>query len=56
MPVMKLAIMQPYFFPYLGYWQLFHYADAFMVFDGTVMTGASLMGSTTICAVRATVL
>lgn len=30
---MKLAIMQPYFFPYLGYWQLFSYADAFVVFD-----------------------
>ncbi len=30
---MKLAIMQPYFFPYLGYWQLFHYADTFLVFD-----------------------
>lgn len=30
---MKLAIMQPYFFPYLGYWQLFQYADTFLVFD-----------------------
>lgn len=30
---MKLAIMQPYFFPYLGYWQLFHAADCFVLFD-----------------------
>lgn len=32
---MKLAIMQPYFFPYLGYWQLLQYADMFLVFDDT---------------------
>ncbi len=25
--------MQPYFFPYLGYWQLIHAADTFMLFD-----------------------
>ncbi len=30
---MKLAIMQPYFFPYLGYWQLLHAADCFVLFD-----------------------
>jgi hypothetical protein len=30
---MKLAIMQPYFFPYIGYWQLFHVADRFVVYD-----------------------
>lgn len=30
---MKLAIMQPYFFPYLGYWQLVHAVDKFVVYD-----------------------
>ena len=30
---MKLAIMQPYFFPYIGYWQLIHAADCFVSFD-----------------------
>jgi hypothetical protein len=29
----KLAIMQPYFFPYIGYWQLIHAADIFVLFD-----------------------
>lgn len=29
----KLAIMQPYFFPYVGYFSLMHYADAFILFD-----------------------
>ncbi len=30
---MKAGIMQPYFFPYIGYWQLIHAADIFVVFD-----------------------
>lgn len=30
---MKLAIMQPYFFPYLGYFQLIHAVDKFVIFD-----------------------
>ncbi len=30
---MKLGIMQPYFFPYLGYWQLIHAVDTFVVYD-----------------------
>jgi hypothetical protein len=29
----SLAIMQPYFFPYLGYWQLIHAADRFVIYD-----------------------
>jgi hypothetical protein len=30
---MKLAIMQPYFFPYIGYFQLIHAVDAFVLLD-----------------------
>lgn len=30
---MKLAIMQPYFFPYLGYWQMFNAVDKFVFLD-----------------------
>jgi len=30
---MKLAIMQPYLFPYIGYWQLLNIADEWVFFD-----------------------
>lgn len=30
---MKLVIMQPYLFPYLGYWQMVANADVFVVYD-----------------------
>lgn len=30
---MKIGIMQPYFFPYIGYWQLMNYVDEYIVFD-----------------------
>lgn len=30
---MRLAIMQPYFFPYLGYFDLIHAVDHFVVYD-----------------------
>ncbi len=30
---MKIAIMQPYFFPYIGYWQLVNEVDKFVIFD-----------------------
>lgn len=30
---MKLGIMQPYFFPYIGYFSLIDYADKWIVFD-----------------------
>ena len=30
---MKLAIMQPYFMPYIGYFQLIHAADKFIMYD-----------------------
>jgi hypothetical protein len=30
---MKLAVMQPYFFPYIGYWQLIHAVNRFVIYD-----------------------
>ncbi len=30
---MKIVIMQPYLFPYIGYWQLINAADAFVILD-----------------------
>lgn len=30
---MTLAIMQPYLFPYIGYWQLIKAVDTFVIFD-----------------------
>lgn len=30
---MKLGIMQPYFFPYIGYWQLMNIVDKFVIYD-----------------------
>lgn len=30
---MKVGIMQPYFFPYLGYWQLINAVDKYVVYD-----------------------
>jgi hypothetical protein len=30
---MRLAVMQPYFFPYIGYMQLIHTVDRFVVYD-----------------------
>ncbi len=31
--MMKLGIMQPYFFPYIGYWQLMNAVDRYVIFD-----------------------
>ena len=30
---MRIAVMQPYFFPYVGYWQLLNLVDVFVIFD-----------------------
>ena len=30
---MKIGIMQPYFFPYIGYWQLLNAVDKYVVYD-----------------------
>ncbi len=35
---MKIAIMQPYFFPYIGYFQLIAAADVFIVYDNIQYT------------------
>lgn len=41
---MKLAVMQPYFFPYLGYFQLIQSAEHFMFFDSVQYVKQSWMG------------
>ena len=38
---MKLAIMQPYFFPYLGYFQLINCVDKFVIYDNIEFTKTS---------------
>jgi hypothetical protein len=35
---MKLAIMQPYFFPYIGYFQLMNAVDEFVIYDNIEYT------------------
>lgn len=30
---MKIGIMQPYYFPYIGYWQLIEAVDKFVIYD-----------------------
>jgi len=30
---MRVAVMQPYFFPYIGYWQLINAVDIFVIYD-----------------------
>lgn len=34
----KVAVMQPYFFPYIGYFQLMKYVDYFVVYDNIQFT------------------
>lgn len=35
---MKLGIMQPYFFPYIGYWQLMNAVDKYILYDNIQYT------------------
>jgi hypothetical protein len=35
---MKIAIMQPYFFPYIGYFQLINAVDEFIIYDNIKFT------------------
>ena len=30
---MKVGVMQPYFLPYIGYWQLLNFVDRFVIYD-----------------------
>ena len=30
---MKIGLMQPYFFPYLGFWQLINAVDKYVIYD-----------------------
>lgn len=30
---MKIGIMQPYFFPYIGYWQMINLVDEYVIYD-----------------------
>src|SRR3954469_19367039 len=36
--LMRLGIMQPYFMPYIGYWQLLGAVDAFVLYDNIQYT------------------
>lgn len=38
MHVMKLGIMQPYFLPYIGYFQLINFCDEFILYDNIKYT------------------
>jgi len=38
---MKIAVMQPYFLPYLGYFRLMHEVDKFIIFDNAQMSKRS---------------
>ena len=40
---MKYAVMQPYFIPYLGYWQLMAEVDVFVVYDDVQFVKQSWM-------------
>ena len=40
---MKVALMQPYFFPYLGYYQLINSVDEFVIFDNAQYVRRSWM-------------
>lgn len=35
---MKIGIMQPYFLPYIGYWQLLNAVDTFVIYDNIKFT------------------
>src|SRR5436190_5443164 len=35
---MRLGIMQPYFMPYIGYWQLLALVDTFVIYDNIQYT------------------
>lgn len=50
---MKLAIMQPYFFPYIGYYQLVNSVDEFVFFDDVNFIKKGYIHRNTICSQQA---
>jgi len=38
MKIIKFAVMQPYFMPYIGYFQLMHAVDKFIIYDNIEFT------------------
>ena len=46
---MKLAIMQPYFMPYLGYFQLMNAVDKFVIYDDIQFTKKGWINRNRIC-------
>jgi len=47
---MKIAIMQSYFFPYLGYWQLVNAVDKFIILDDVSFIKQGFVNRNTIMA------
>lgn len=45
---MKVGIMQPYFFPYLGYWQLMNAVDKYVIYDDVNFINRSWINRNTI--------
>ena len=45
---MKIGIMQPYFFPYIGYFQLIHAVDTYIVLDHVAFMKRSYMTRNTL--------
>lgn len=44
----KVAVMQPYFLPYVGYWQLIEIVDVFVIFDDVNFINRGFIDSNTI--------
>ena len=44
----KIGIMQPYFFPYIGYFQLINLVDEFVVYDNIQYTKKGWINRNTI--------
>lgn len=49
----KIAIMQPYFFPYIGYFQLIYAADLFVVYDDGHMIRSGYIHQNSILGAKA---
>ena len=51
-PGKRIAVMQPYFFPYLGYFRLFSQADEFVIYDCVQMPRRGRVHRTAALATR----